>query len=94
MFALSYLTLLREQFHAARTRRHDDTRLHAANLAMCAGQAYDIGFEWARAVIDGRLPGDDRGETAVLFGAACSLGALSADADEHRAAAYGELGRV
>ncbi len=95
MCAVSYLTLLRNSCAAPVERVATMTRvLHCANLAMCAGQAYDIGFESAEAVsMDAYLAMID-GKTAVLFGAACELGALSAGADAARAQAYGELGRA
>ena len=95
MCAVSYLTLLRNSCAAPVDRVAVMTRvLHAANLAMCAGQAYDIGFESAEYVtMDAYLAMID-GKTAVLFGAACELGALSAGCDTARAQAYGELGRA
>jgi geranylgeranyl diphosphate synthase type I len=68
--------------------------LHAANLAMCAGQAYDIGFESAATVTMDDYFAMIEGKTAALFGAAFALGALAAGADEARASAYGELGRA
>jgi geranylgeranyl diphosphate synthase type I len=95
MCALSYLTLLRNSCRAPVERVATMTRvLHAANLAMCAGQAYDIGFESAAAVTMDAYLAMIEGKTAVLFGAACALGALAAGTDEARAAAYGELGRA
>jgi geranylgeranyl diphosphate synthase type I len=95
MCALSYLTLLRNSNGAPPDRIATMTRvLHAANLAMCAGQAYDIGFESAGAVSMDAYLAMIEGKTAVLFGAACALGALAAGADEARAAAYGDLGRA
>jgi geranylgeranyl diphosphate synthase type I len=95
MCALSYLTLLQNSAGAPVERVATMTRvLHAANLAMCAGQAYDIGFESAGAVTMDAYLAMIEGKTAVLFGAACALGALSAGADEARAEAYGELGRA
>jgi geranylgeranyl diphosphate synthase type I len=95
MCALSYLTLLRNSSCAPVERVATMTRvLHAANLTMCAGQAYDIGFESAGAVTMDGYVAMIEGKTAALFGAACALGALSAGADETRAAAYGELGRA
>ena len=95
MCALSYLTLLRNNNGAPVERVAAMTRvLHAANLAMCAGQAFDIGFESAPFVtMDAYLAMID-GKTAALFGAACTLGALSAGAGAARAHAYGELGRA
>ncbi|HYZ15887.1 MAG TPA: polyprenyl synthetase family protein, partial [Candidatus Acidoferrum sp.] len=65
-----------------------------AHLAMCAGQGRDIAFE-----TEPRVTMDDYramigGKTATLFGAACELGALAADASPDRAAAYARLGRA
>jgi geranylgeranyl diphosphate synthase, type I len=95
MCAVSYLTLLRNSTGAPVERVAMMTRvLHAANLAMCAGQAYDIGFESARAVTMDAYTAMIEGKTAVLFGAACALGAFAAGADETRAGAYGDLGRA
>lgn len=95
MCAVSYLTLLRNSNGAPVERVAAMTRaLHTANLAMCAGQSFDIGFESAAFVtMDAYLAMID-GKTAVLFGAACTLGALSAGAGAARANAYGELGRA
>jgi geranylgeranyl diphosphate synthase type I len=95
MCALSYLTLLRNSGGLPFDRVAAMARvLHKANLAMCAGQAYDIGFESALHVgMDAYLAMID-GKSAGLFGAACELGALCAGADERRAGAYGELGRA
>jgi geranylgeranyl diphosphate synthase type I len=95
MCAVSYLTLLRNSANAPVDRVATMTRvLHTANLAMCAGQAYDIAFETARAVTMDAYLAMIEGKTAVLFGAACALGALAAGAGEDRANAYGELGRA
>jgi geranylgeranyl diphosphate synthase type I len=95
MCAVSYLTLLRNSSGAPIERVAAMTRaLHAANLAMCAGQSYDIGFESAAFVTMDAYRTMIDGKTAVLFGAACLLGALSAGADHARAQAYGELGRA
>jgi geranylgeranyl diphosphate synthase type I len=95
MCAVSYLTLLRNSNAAPAERVAAMTRaLHVANLAMCAGQSYDIGFESAAFVTMDAYLAMIEGKTAVLFGAACLLGALSAGADGARAEAYGELGRA
>jgi geranylgeranyl diphosphate synthase type I len=95
MCAVSYLTLLRNSNAAPAERIAAMTRaLHAANLAMCAGQSYDIAFESAAFVKMDAYLAMIEGKTAVLFGAACALGALCAGADAARAAAYGELGRA
>lgn len=95
MCALSYLTLLRNSSGAPPDRVTAMTRvLHEANLAMCAGQSFDIAFESARAVTMDAYLAMIEGKTAVLFGAACALGALAAGANSARAAAYGELGRA
>jgi geranylgeranyl diphosphate synthase type I len=95
MCAVSYLTLLRNSAGAPVERVAAMTReLHAANLAMCAGQAYDIGFESAASVTMDGYDAMIEGKTAALFGAAFALGALAAGTDEVRAAAYGELGRA
>jgi geranylgeranyl diphosphate synthase type I len=93
--ALSYLTLMRNTAGAPAERVSAMTRvLHKANLAMCAGQAYDIGFESTGAVSMDEYFKMIEGKTAVLFGAACALGALAAGVGEARATAYGDLGRA
>lgn len=95
MCAVSYLTLLRNSSGAPAERVAAMTRaLHAANLAMCAGQAYDIGFESAAAVTLNDYFAMIDGKTAALFGAAFALGSLAAGTDDARASAYGELGRA
>jgi geranylgeranyl diphosphate synthase type I len=93
--AVSYLTLLRNGGGSPPERVLAMARvLQSANLAMCAGQAYDLEFESASAVsLDDYLAMID-GKTAILFGAACELGALSAGSDPIRARAYAELGRA
>jgi len=91
--AISYLALLESDVPRPAERTVAMTRaLHAANLAMCAGQGRDIAFE-----VEARVTMDDyvamiAGKTAALFGAACEIGALAAGADPARAHAYGELG--
>jgi geranylgeranyl diphosphate synthase type I len=95
MCAVSYLTLLRNSSGMPVERVAAMTRtLHAANLVMCAGQAYDIGFETAAAVTMDAYYAMIEGKTAALFGAAFALGALAAGCDDARAVAYGELGRA
>jgi geranylgeranyl diphosphate synthase type I len=95
MCAVSYLAILRNSCGAPVERVAAMTRaLHGANLAMCAGQAYDIGFETAVDVTMDAYRAMIEGKTAVLFGAACALGALSAGASVARAEAYGDLGRA
>jgi geranylgeranyl diphosphate synthase type I len=95
MCAVSYLTLLRNSSGAPPERVAAMTRvLHAANLVMCAGQAYDIGFEAAAAVSMDDYFAMIEGKTAALFGAAFALGSLAAGTDETRAGAYGDLGRA
>jgi geranylgeranyl diphosphate synthase type I len=92
--AVTYLTLLRNSGNLPAERVNAMAAvLHRANLAMCAGQGFDIAFESASHVgIDEYLAMID-GKTAVLFGAACELGAICAGADEYRAVAYREFGR-
>ncbi len=93
--AVSYLTLLRNSCNLPAERLASMARtLHAANFAMCAGQGYDIGFETAEHVTMDSYMAMIDGKTAVLFGAACELGALCAGAGERRARAYGEFGRA
>ena len=91
--AVSYLTLMRNSTGRPADHIAALTRaLHAANFAMCAGQSFDIAFETATNVtMDAYLAMID-GKTAALFGAACTLGALCAGADNARAHAYGEMG--
>jgi geranylgeranyl diphosphate synthase type I len=93
--AVAYLTLLRNSASSPPERVLASARvLQSANLAMCAGQAYDLEFESASDVsLDAYLAMID-GKTAMLFGAACELGALSAGCDPVRARAYSELGRA
>jgi geranylgeranyl diphosphate synthase type I len=94
MCAISYLTLL----HAGDFVPSDRVArmmhvLHDANLAMCDGQALDIGFERAELVTMSQYLAMIAGKTAALFGAACELGALSAGASPERVSAYGVFGR-
>ncbi len=94
MCAISYLTLL----HAGDYLPSDRVTkmmhvLHDANLAMCDGQALDIGFERADGVTMAQYLAMIAGKTAALFGAACELGALSAGASAERVTAYGVFGR-
>jgi geranylgeranyl diphosphate synthase type I len=95
MCAVSYLALLQNSGRLPLERVAVMTRvLQQANLATCAGQGYDIGFESATHVsLDEYLAMID-GKTAALFGAASELGALAAGSASERAAAYGELGRA
>jgi geranylgeranyl diphosphate synthase type I len=89
------LTLLRNTAgHRADRVTAMATVLHAANLAMSAGQAFDLGFETAAHVTLDAYAAMIDGKTGVLFGAACELGALAAGAPDERARAYGELGRA
>jgi geranylgeranyl diphosphate synthase type I len=94
MCAVSYLALLRNTARLPPKRIVAMMQvLHEANLGMCAGQGYDIGFETAAHVgIEEYLAMID-GKTAALFGAACELGARAGGCDDERARAYGELGR-
>jgi geranylgeranyl diphosphate synthase, type I len=94
MCAVSYLALLRNTAALPVERITAMLRaLHQANLAMCAGQGYDIGFESAAHVTMPEYLAMIDGKTAALFGAACELGARAAGSGEERATAYGELGR-
>lgn len=94
MCAVSYLALLRNTAGLPPKRIVAMMQvLHEANLGMCAGQGYDIGFETAAHVTMGQYLSMIDGKTAALFGAACELGARAAGASDDRAAAYGELGR-
>jgi len=94
MCAVSYLALLRNTARVPIERIGAMMQtLHAANLAMCAGQGYDIGFESAPLVSMREYHAMIDGKTAALFGAACELGARAAGVSDARALAYGELGR-
>ena len=94
MCAVSYLALLRNTARLPHDRIVAMMQvLHEANLGMCAGQGYDIGFETAAHVAPEEYFAMIDGKTAALFGAACELGARAAGCDEDRARAYGELGR-
>jgi geranylgeranyl diphosphate synthase type I len=93
--AVTYLTLLRNSGGAPLDRVMSTARiLQGANLAMCAGQGYDLGFESARNVTLEAYLAMIEGKTAVLFGAACELGALSAGSDPVRAGAFARVGRA
>jgi geranylgeranyl diphosphate synthase type I len=94
MCAVSYLALLRNTARLSHDRIVAMMQvLHEANLGMCAGQGYDIGFETAAHVAPEEYFAMIDGKTAALFGAACELGARAAGCDNERAKAYGELGR-
>ncbi len=92
MCAISYLTLLEGAWPPARIAEMT-RRLHAANLAMCAGQARDLSFETRDAVSEEAYLAMVDGKTAAIFAVACELGALAAGCDAVRAAAYAEVGR-
>lgn len=95
MCAITYLALLRNSGGIDTGRvAAMAAALHAANLAMCAGQAYDLSFERALQVTPSAYAAMIEGKTAVLFGAACELGALAAGACPERARAYGDIGRA
>lgn len=94
MCAVSYLALLRNTAALPPKRVVSMMQvLHEANLGMCAGQGYDIGFETAAHVTMAQYLAMIDGKTAALFGASCELGAIAAGASDERASAYGELGR-
>jgi geranylgeranyl diphosphate synthase, type I len=94
MCAVSYLALLRNTAALPSNRIVAMMQvLHYANLGMCAGQGYDIGFETAANVTREEYFAMIDGKTAALFGAACELGARAAGCSDERATAYGELGR-
>jgi geranylgeranyl diphosphate synthase type I len=94
MCAVSYLALLRNTAQLPPHRIGAMMQvLHYANLGMCAGQGYDIGFETAAHVTSDEYFAMIDGKTAALFGAACELGAHAAGCDDKRASAYGDLGR-
>lgn len=94
MCSVSYLALLRNTSSLPPSRIVAMTQvLHEANLGMCAGQGYDIGFEIAAKVTMEQYLAMIDGKTAALFGASCELGARAAGASDARASAYGELGR-
>lgn len=94
MCAISYLTLLHAGDYVPSDRVTKMMHvLHDANLAMCDGQALDIGFERADGVTMAQYLAMIAGKTAALFGAACELGALSAGASAEQVTAYGAFGR-
>lgn len=94
MCAVSYLALLRNTAALPPHRIVGMMQtLHEANLGMCAGQGYDIGFETAANVTRDEYLAMIDGKTAALFGAACELGARATGCSDDRATAYGELGR-
>lgn len=94
MCAVSYLALLRNTACLPHDRIVAMMQvLHEANLGMCAGQGYDIGFETAADVSLEEYFAMIGGKTAALFGAACELGARAAGCDDAGAIGYGELGR-
>ncbi|MDQ2680868.1 MAG: polyprenyl synthetase family protein [Candidatus Eremiobacteraeota bacterium] len=91
--AMTFLTLLDCADH------HDGDRvvamvraLHSAHLVMCDGQSLDIAFESATQVDPSQYFKMIGAKTASLFGAACELGALCANADETSIANARELG--
>jgi len=91
MCALSFLALLR-----ARGTRAAGTlaeRLHAAHLAMCEGQSLDLRFEQLDRVGPGEYETMIAGKTAALFGAACALGAMCANASSPTVESYDAIGR-
>jgi geranylgeranyl diphosphate synthase type I len=67
--------------------------LQAANFALCAGQAQEIGFAHAGAAEDDAYIEMIAGK-AALFAVACELGALVAGATVERTQAYARLGRT
>jgi len=94
MCAVSYLALLRNTAGLPPKRIVAMMQvLHQANLGMCAGQGYDIGFEVAAHVTISEYLAMIDGKTAALFGASCELGARATGCSDDRSRAYGELGR-
>lgn len=93
--ALTHSTLLRNGGgHPAERVVAMAQLMHATHLAMCAGQSHDLDFESAAHVSMPTYMAMIDGKSAVLFGAACELGAMCAGAERPRAAAYGALGRA
>jgi geranylgeranyl diphosphate synthase type I len=92
--AMAYLQLLEGPSRRPPEQTVLMTRaLQAANFALCAGQAQEIGFA------DAGAAGDDAyiemiGGKAALFAVACELGALVAGAPLERTQAYARLGRT
>jgi geranylgeranyl diphosphate synthase type I len=92
--AMAFLQLLDDPLRRTPEQTVRMTRaLHAANFALCAGQAQEAAFTAETAV----APDAYRamlGGKAALFAVACELGALAAGAQAERATAYGRLGRL
>jgi len=68
--------------------------LHTAHLEMCEGQSLDIAFEMEPFVL---VRGYERmiaGKTAALFGAACEMGAICANAGVQARKRYRDVGRA
>jgi geranylgeranyl pyrophosphate synthase len=91
--AIAYLQLLDEPVRRPPERTVLMTRaLHAANYALCAGHAAEIGFERAGSAPPEAYLRMLEGKSA-LFAVACELGALVAGAGPERAGAYARLGQ-
>jgi geranylgeranyl diphosphate synthase type I len=96
MCAMSYLALVTGQPPDVPPERQVamERCLQRANLKMCEGQSFDIGFETAQFVTFDEYVNMIDGKTCALFSAACELGARAAGCDEERALAYAAFGRA
>ena len=92
--AMAYLQLLEGPSRRPPEQTVLMTRaLQAANFALCAGQAQEIGFAGTGAPADEAYIEMIAGK-AALFAVACELGALVAGAPVERTQAYARLGRT
>jgi geranylgeranyl diphosphate synthase type I len=92
--AMAYLQLLEGPARRPPEQTVLMTRaLQAANFALCAGQAQEIGFAGTGAPSDEAYIEMIAGK-AALFAVACELGALVAGAPVERTQAYARLGRT
>jgi geranylgeranyl diphosphate synthase type I len=93
--AVSYLSILASgRISAPERAAFMAARLQEAHLAMCWGQGLDISFEHAAHVTYDQYLEMIAGKTAALFGAACALGALAANAPPERVDAYARMGEA
>ena len=94
MCAVSYLALLRNTAQLPPHRIGAMMQvLHYANLGMCAGQGYDIGFETAAHVTSDEYFAMIDGKPRHSLARRATWRAAAAGCDDERARAYGDLGR-
>jgi geranylgeranyl diphosphate synthase type I len=92
--AMAYLHVLEGPPRRAPELTVEMTRaLQAANFALCAGQAGELGFARGGEISPDAYLEMLRGQ-AALYAVACELGAFASGASCERAQAYGRLGRT